>query len=213
VARCSARTSTNQAGIDTVRRAARVLGSPKARCPYTSVRVRSMRMARLRGLKPGGAMVPRAVTAWTALVDDRYFGEALEFLGGNPYGVRLDDLVEMTVNEIIYAGTFRHLTTDDRRGPGHNRGGTGAPRSRDAAARPRARLGQRARALVQRRTRARHLALHRTGRPADALGHDDRPVARARRAHPGNGDPGASQHRPGLTGRDLDELGDRAARL
>ncbi len=71
--------------------------------------------ARDRWLKPGGVMVPRSVTAWAALVHDRYLGETVEFLQGNPYGLALDGLVEMTVNEIFYSGTFRHLAASDRR--------------------------------------------------------------------------------------------------
>ena len=71
--------------------------------------------ARDRWLKPGGTMIPRSVTAWTALVHDRYVGEALQFLRDNPYDLRLDNLIEMTVNEILYSGNFRHLAMDDRR--------------------------------------------------------------------------------------------------
>jgi SAM-dependent methyltransferase len=71
--------------------------------------------ARDRWLKPGGVMVPRSVTAWTALVHDPYLGETVEFLQGNPYGLSLEALVEMTVNELSYSGTFRHLTAGDSR--------------------------------------------------------------------------------------------------
>ena len=71
--------------------------------------------ARDRWLKPGGVMVPQSVTAWTALVRDRYLGETLEFLRDNPYDLRLDQLVDMTVNELSYSGTFRHLTVGDMR--------------------------------------------------------------------------------------------------
>jgi hypothetical protein len=71
--------------------------------------------ARDRWLKPGGVMIPRLVTAWTALVDDQYSGEMVQFLRDNPYGLKLDDLAEMTVNEIFYSGTFRYLTAGDRR--------------------------------------------------------------------------------------------------
>ena len=71
--------------------------------------------ARDRWLKPGGAMIPRSVTAWAGLVHDRHLGETLGFLQDNPYGLRLDGLVEMTVNEILYSGAFRHLTEGDRR--------------------------------------------------------------------------------------------------
>ena len=71
--------------------------------------------ARDRWLKPGGVMIPHSVTAWAALVHDRYLGDMVEFLRDNPYGIRLDGLVEKTVNEISYSGTFRHLAADDRR--------------------------------------------------------------------------------------------------
>ena len=94
--------------------------------------------ARDRWLKPGGIMIPGSVTAWTALVHDRYLEETVEFLRTNPYGLDLEDLIEKTVNEISYSGTFRHLAADDRslgagsavddrrglgpvrRGPGHH---------------------------------------------------------------------------------------------
>ena len=53
--------------------------------------------------------------AWAALVHDRYLAEMVEFLRDNPYGLRFDDLVEKTVNEIFYSGTFRHLAARDKR--------------------------------------------------------------------------------------------------
>jgi type I protein arginine methyltransferase len=71
--------------------------------------------ARDRWLKPGGVMVPRWVTAWTALVHDGYLADMLGFLRDNPYGLVLDDLVEKTVNEILYSGAFRHLAERDLR--------------------------------------------------------------------------------------------------
>jgi protein arginine N-methyltransferase 1 len=71
--------------------------------------------ARDRWLKSGGVMIPRSVTAWAALVHDRYLGETVDFLRDNPYDLSLEGLVEMTVNEISYSGTFRHLTAGDRR--------------------------------------------------------------------------------------------------
>ena len=40
--------------------------------------------ARDRWLKPGGVMIPRSVTAWAALVYDRYLGETVEFPAGQP---------------------------------------------------------------------------------------------------------------------------------
>jgi len=72
-------------------------------------------VARDRWLKPGGVMIPRLVMAWAALVHDRYLGEMVDFLRDNPYGLTFDDLVEKTVNEIIYCGTFRHLMAGDKR--------------------------------------------------------------------------------------------------
>jgi len=71
--------------------------------------------ARDRWLKPGGIMIPRTVTAWTALVHDRYLDDMVSFLRANPYGLRLDELADKTVNEILYSGTFRHLAAGDRR--------------------------------------------------------------------------------------------------
>ncbi len=71
--------------------------------------------ARDRWLKPGGAMIPASVTAWTALVHDRYLADAIDFLLGNPYGLEFRDLIEKTVNELSYSGGFRHLAADDRR--------------------------------------------------------------------------------------------------
>ena len=72
-------------------------------------------VARDRWLKPGGKMIPRSVIAWTELVDDRHLGETVGFLRDEPYGLNLDGLIEMTVNEIIYSGSFRHLDARDRR--------------------------------------------------------------------------------------------------
>ena len=48
-------------------------------------------------------MIPRTVTAWAALVHDRYLAETVEFLRDNPYGLDLGDLVDKTVNEISYS--------------------------------------------------------------------------------------------------------------
>ena len=72
-------------------------------------------VARDRWLKPGGIMIPRSVTAWAALVHDRYLSETVDFLRDNPYGLDLEDLVDKTVNEISYSGGFRHLAAGDRR--------------------------------------------------------------------------------------------------
>jgi SAM-dependent methyltransferase len=71
--------------------------------------------ARDRWLKPGGVMISRSATAWTALVYDRYLADTIEFLREDPFGLKLEVLAEMTVNAIIYSGTFRHLAADDLR--------------------------------------------------------------------------------------------------
>jgi hypothetical protein len=71
--------------------------------------------ARDRWIKSGGIMIPRSVTAWVALVHDRYLAETVDFLQADPYGLDLADLVEKTVNEVSYSGTFRHLAADDVR--------------------------------------------------------------------------------------------------
>jgi len=72
-------------------------------------------VARDRWLKPGGVMIPRLVMAWAALVHDRYLAETVAFLRASPYGLKFDDLVNKTVNEISYSGTFRHLAARDKR--------------------------------------------------------------------------------------------------
>ena len=46
---------------------------------------------------------------------DRYLADMVTFLQARPYGLRLDDLMEKTVNEIIHSGSFRHLTAADLR--------------------------------------------------------------------------------------------------
>ncbi len=71
--------------------------------------------ARDRWLKPGGLMLPLSVTAWVALVHDRHLGETVELLRDNPYGLELGALLEATVNEISYSGSFRHLAAGDTR--------------------------------------------------------------------------------------------------
>ncbi len=72
-------------------------------------------VARDRWLKPGGVMIPGSVTAWAGLVHDRYLSDTVDFLGAHPYGLDLGLLVETTVNEISYSGTFRHLAASDSR--------------------------------------------------------------------------------------------------
>ena len=72
-------------------------------------------VARDRWLKPGGVMIPASVTAWAGLVHDRYLSDTVDFLRERPYGLDLGLLVETTVNEISYSGTFRHLAAADSR--------------------------------------------------------------------------------------------------
>ena len=143
--------------------------------------------ARDRWLKPGGVMIPHSVTAWAALVHDRYLADMVSFLQDKPYGLRLDDLVDKTVNEILYSGTYRHLAAgdmrsgpspvDDRRRTHPAHAGAGTTRSRDIATRPQPRNRQRARTLVQRRARARHLALGGTRRSPTHWGMTTAPLS------------------------------------
>jgi SAM-dependent methyltransferase len=72
-------------------------------------------VARDRWLKPGGIMIPRSVTAWTALVDDPHLRDMVDFLRAEPYGLDLEGLADKTVNEIAYSGAFRHLAAADLR--------------------------------------------------------------------------------------------------
>jgi hypothetical protein len=39
--------------------------------------------------------------------------EMVRSLRDSPYRLKLDDLAEMTVNEIVYSGTFPHLVAGD----------------------------------------------------------------------------------------------------
>ena len=168
-------------------------------------------------------MIPRSVTAWTALVNDRYSGEMVEFLRDNPYGLKLDDLVEMTVNEIFYSGTFRHLAAGDRRSEPSRLWTTDA----DLIPLEQAQAPHEAETLLPVRDHgtANALALWfsaelapgislsvGTRRSTDALGDDNGPAALARGAHARHGRPRQSQDRPGSADRDMDELGRRAAR-
>ena len=179
-------------------------------------------VARDRWLKPGGTMIPGSVTAWTGLVHDRHLGETLGFLQDDPYGLRLDGLVEMTLNEIVYSGTFRHLAEGDRRSE------PGRLWTTDASRIPleQAEAPHEAETLLRVRDpgTANALALWfsaelapgtslsvGTRRPADALGDDDGPVALARGARARHGGPRQGQDRPGSADGDMDELGDRDA--
>jgi SAM-dependent methyltransferase len=72
-------------------------------------------IARDRWLKPEGVMIPSAVVAWTALVEDPYVAETLEFLRDRPYGLDLNSLAEKTVNEVFYSGPGRRLEAGDVR--------------------------------------------------------------------------------------------------
>ena len=104
-------------------------------------------VARDRWLKPGGVMIPRLVTAWAALVHDRYLAETVEFLRRQPVRPQVRRPTREDRQRDLL---FRHLPSPRgarqalRRGPalGDGRGpdpacaGTGASRSRDGAPRP-----------------------------------------------------------------------------
>ena len=154
---------------------------------------------------------------------DRYLGETVGFLRDNPYGLRLDDLVEKTVNEIFYSGTFRHLAEGDRRSEPGRLWTTDA----DVIPLEQAEAPHEAETLLPVRDHGTAnalalwfsaelapgiVALGGTRRSADALGDDDGPVALARGARARHGRPRQGQDRPGSADRDMDELGDRDAR-
>ena len=172
-------------------------------------------VARDRWLKPGGVMIPRLVMAWAALVHDRYRPEMVEFLRDSPYGLKFDDLVEKTVNEIFYSGTFRHLAARDKRseaksrlwttgrGPDPTSAAQAPRRSRDGAPGPRPRNGgERARTVVQRPACARHLGSPAIpAMPPVALGDDNGPATLARGANARHVRPRQGQDRPRSAGR------------
>ena len=167
--------------------------------------------ARDRWLKPGGVMIPRVVTAWAALVHDRYLEDMVDFLRDDPYGLSLDELVDKTVNEILYSGNHRHLTAGDRRSETGRLWTTEAEvipleraqaphEGRDGAPCAPPRYCQRPCTLVQRRARNGHLPLRRTRRSTHSLGDDDSPAELACATHAGHGGP-APESRPPRPGR------------
>ncbi len=180
--------------------------------------------ARDRWLKPGGTMIPGSVTAWTALVHDRYLEDTVEFLRTNPYGLDFEDLIEKTVNEISYSGTFRHLAADDARSAPGRLWTTDAhddPARRGAGRHSKPRSSCRS-ATTGRPTRSRCGSAPSSrpasrspigpGDPADALGDDDGPAALARRTRRRHGRPRPGPDGAGPTRRDVDALGHRDAR-
>ena len=179
--------------------------------------------ARDRWLKPGGVMIPDSVTAWAALVHDRYLEDMVDFLRDNPYDLGLDDLVDKTVNEILYSGSFRHLAADDRRSEPSRLWTT------QAAAIPLEQTQAPHEAetvlLVHDHGSANALALWFSaeltagislsvgpGDPPTHWGMTTAPLSSPRGAHAGYRCSGQSQKHPGPAGRDLDELGRRATR-
>jgi hypothetical protein len=129
----------------------------------------------------------------------------------------------MTVNEIFYSGTFRHLAAGDRRSE------PGRLWATDAELVPleQAQAPHEAETLlaVREHGTANALALWFSAElvpgislsvgPGDAPTHwgdDDGPAALPCAAHARHGRPRQSQDRPGPAGRDMDELGRRAAR-
>ena len=147
----------------------------------------------------------------------------VEFLRDNPYGLKLDDLVEMTVNEIFYSGTFRHLAAGDRRSEPGRLWTTDA----DLIPLEQAQAPHEAETLlpVREHGTANALALWFSaelapgislsvgpGDPPTHWGMTTAPLRSPVRAHARHGRPRQSQDRPGSAGRDMDELGRRAAR-
>ena len=179
-------------------------------------------VARDRWLKPGGLMIPRLVMAWAALVHDRYLAEMVEFLRDNPYGLRFDDLVEKTVNEIFYSGTFRHLAARDKRSEASRLWTTDA----DLIPLQQAQAPHEAETVLPVRDHgtANALALWFSaqlapgislsvgpGDPPTHWGMTTAPLRSPVELTPGMVRPCQGEDRPSSAGRDLDELGHRAA--
>ena len=179
--------------------------------------------ARDRWLKPGGVMIPHTVTAWTALVHDRYLADMIEFLREDPFGLKLEVLVEDTVNEIIYSGTFRHLAADDVRSEPRQLWTTNA----DRIPLEQAQAPHQAETLlpVHERGTANALALWFSaelapgislsvgpGDPPTHWGMTTAPLRSAVQLTPGIVCRRQSQNRPGATDGDMDTLGDRTTR-
>ena len=179
--------------------------------------------ARDRWLKPGGVMIPGTVTAWTALVHDRYLAETVEFLQDNPYGLRFDDLIEQTVNEIFYSGSFRHLAADDLRSEASQLWTTDAER----ITLEQAQAAHEAEPLlvVSDHGRANALALWfgaelapgvslsiGPGDPPTHWGMTTAPLRAPGRAQPGHGGAVQSADGPGPADGDVDQLGPGPAR-
>ena len=180
-------------------------------------------VARDRWLKPGGVMIPRSVTAWAALVHDRYLSETVEFLRDNPYGLDLGDLVDKTVNEISYSGGFRHLGAGDRRSEPSRLWTTDV----DLITLEQAQAPHEAEVLlpVHDHGTANALALWFSaelapgnslsvgpGDPPTHWGMTTAPLRSPVELTPGMVVRAKSQDRPCSAGRDLDEVGDRDAR-
>ena len=166
-------------------------------------------------------MIPRLVMAWAALVHDRYLAEMVAFLrdtrtasGSMTWSRRPSTRSSIPVpsgtsRRTTSVGASRLWTTDADVIRLSRRRRRTKPRRRSPSAtteRPSARTG------VQRPARARHLTLGGTRRSADALGDDDGPAALAGGTHARHVRPRQGADHPGPAGRDMDELGHRAAR-
>ena len=180
-------------------------------------------VARDRWLKPGGVMIPRLVMAWAALVHDRYLGEMVEFLRDNPYGLRFDDLLEKTVNEIFYSGTFRHLAARDKRSEASRLWTTDAnlipvqraqaPHEAETVLPVRDHGTANALALWFSAQLAPGISLSvGPGDPPTHWGMTTAPLRSPVELTPGMSVRARVQDRPSPAGRDMDELGHRAAR-
>jgi hypothetical protein len=147
----------------------------------------------------------------------------VRFLRDNPYGLRLDDLAEMTVNEIFYSGTFRHLAAGDRRSEPGRLWTTDA----DVIPLEQAQAPHETETLLPVRDQgtANALALWFSaelapgvslsvgpGDPPTHWGMTTAPLRCPVELTPGMIRPRQGQDRPGPAGRDMDELGRRAAR-
>ncbi len=167
-------------------------------------------------------MIPSSVTAWTALVHDRYLAETVDFLQDTPYGIDFADLIDKTVNEISYSGTFRHLVADDLRSGPRPLWTTDAnlvtleqadaPHEAETVLPIHDRGTANALALWFSAELAPGVSLSiGPGDPPTHWGMTTAPLRSARDAHARHGRPRQGQDRPGSAGGDMDELGHRDA--
>ncbi|WP_239312809.1 MULTISPECIES: 50S ribosomal protein L11 methyltransferase [unclassified Frankia] len=61
-------------------------------------------------LKPGGTLIPAAITSWLAPTFDPYLADEFDFFTSRTYGINLDLIRDMSANELYYGR--HHLGSD-----------------------------------------------------------------------------------------------------